>query len=106
MYFSDNPSDRYYERMMVGIPTEDDNGTDYISDDTEDVADTVARLLLVDKLRLVISMLSSEEQELIQALFFRGLSERKWSNECGIPQKTINDRKQRILAKLKKMLEN
>ena len=21
MYFSDNPSDRYYERMMVGIPT-------------------------------------------------------------------------------------
>lgn len=20
MYFSDNPSDRYYERMMVGIP--------------------------------------------------------------------------------------
>ena len=23
MYFSDNPSDRYYERMMVGIPTVD-----------------------------------------------------------------------------------
>ena len=97
---------KYGLLSIDAFDTEDDNGTDYISDDTEDVADTVARLLLVDKLRLVISMLSSEEQELIQALFFRGLSERKWSNECGIPQKTINDRKQRILAKLKKMLEN
>ncbi len=26
MYFSDNPSDRYYERMMVGIPTADAHG--------------------------------------------------------------------------------
>ena len=46
------------------------------------------------------------KQELINALFFRNLSERKWSDETGIPQKTINDRKHRIIAKLKKYLEN
>ncbi|MDE5780912.1 MAG: hypothetical protein K2I03_05475 [Lachnospiraceae bacterium] len=33
------------------------------------------------------------------------LSEREWSSISGIPQKTINDRKRRILAKLKKILE-
>ena len=97
---------KYGLLSIEAFDTEDDNGADYIQAETEDVAETVAHLLLLDKLRSVISMLPSEEQELIQALFFRGLSERKWSDECGIPQRTINDRKQRILAKLKKMLEN
>lgn len=40
MYFSDNPSDRYYERMMVGIPkfavwrlaTHDNFGGTWLSD--------------------------------------------------------------------------
>lgn len=43
---------------------------------------------------------------LMNALFFRKLSEREWSAETGIPQKTINDRKRRILIKLKKLLES
>ena len=97
---------KYGLLSIDAFDNEDDNGTDYIQAETEDVAETVTHLLMLDKLRSVIPMLSENEQELIQALFFRGLSERKWSEECGIPQKTINDRKQRILAKLKKMLEN
>ena len=97
---------KYGLLSIEAFDNEDDNGTDYIQAETEDVAETVTHLLMLDKLRSVIPMLSENEQELIQALFFRGLSERKWSEECGIPQKTINDRKQRILAKLKKMLEN
>lgn len=34
---------------------------------------------------------------LIEALFFEGLSERAYSERSGIPQKTVNDRKNRIL---------
>ena len=97
---------KYGLLSIDAFDNEDDNGTDYIQAETEDVAETVTHLLMLDKLRSVISMLSEDEQELNQALFFRGLSERKWSEECGIPQKPINARKQRILAKLKKMLEN
>lgn len=75
--------------------------------ETEDVAETVSHLLSwTSSGSGNTHAVRGTEQELIQALFFRGLSERKWSEECGIPQKTINDRKQRILAKLKKMLEN
>ncbi len=82
------------------------SGEDLLVDLNAEITDAVIWKITVDKLRLIISMLPEDEQELIHALFFRGLSERKWSEECGIPQRTINDRKRRILAKLKKMLEN
>lgn len=60
---------------------------------------------MMDKLKECLPMLKSKEQELIDALFYHGLSEREFSKVSGIPQKTINDRKRRILAKLKKYLE-
>ena len=82
------------------------SGEDLLVDLNAEITDAVIWKITVDKLRLIMSMLPEDEQELIHALFFRGLSERKWSEECGIPQRTINDRKRRILAKLKKMLEN
>lgn len=82
------------------------SGEDMLVDLNAEFTDAVIWKITVDKLHLIISMLPKDEQELIHALFFRGLSERKWSEECGIPQRTINDRKRRILAKLKKMLEN
>ena len=88
------------------LTTDEFNGENVLVDPGEDIAEALAWQSTLDKLRLIISMLPEDEQELIHALFFRGLSERKWSEECGIPQRTINDRKRRILAKLKKMLEN
>ena len=39
------------------------------------------------------------------ALFTQGLSEREWSSQTGIPQKTINDHKNRLLTKLQKIFE-
>lgn len=62
--------------------------------------------IMLDKLHDSLVLLSDDEQKLINALFFKNLSEREWSAEAGIPQKTINDRKRRILIKLKKLLEN
>lgn len=88
------------------LTTDEFNGEDILIDDTEDVAIQVERLLMAEKLKLCISLLEIQEQELIIALFFRDFSEREWSAKTGIPQKTINDRKSRILAKLKKLLEN
>jgi len=41
----------------------------------------------------------------IHVLFFQGLSEREWATKIGIPQRTINDHKRRISAKLKNFLE-
>lgn len=88
------------------LTTNDFNGEDILIDNSEDIATQVVHKIMLDKLSDSILLLSDDEQELINALFFRNLSEREWSAETGIPQKTINDRKHRIIAKLKKYLEN
>ena len=97
---------KYGLLSIEAFDTEDDNGTDYIQAETEDVAETVSHLLLLDKLRLIISMLPPKEQELIQELFFKGKTEREYAKECSVSQVAIHKRKNRILAKLKIFLEN
>ena len=96
---------KYGLLSIDAFDTEDDNGTDYISDDTEDVADTVAHLLLLDKLRLIIDMLPEDEKELIIAHFYKGKSQTKLAEEYGVNQSNISRRISKILAKIKKLLE-
>ena len=86
--------------------TDECSGEDMLIDPDEDVATQVADKLMAEHLRYIVSLLPNDERELIEALFFKGYSERKWSKISGIPQKTINDRKQKILLKLKKILKN
>ena len=61
-----------------------------------------------EELHRCIRALPVDEKEVIYALFFSnygdGMTEREFSVISGIPQKTINDRKHRAFAKLKKML--
>ena len=71
----------------------------------ESVEEKVIAGIMSEQLHRCIAMLSRPEQELINALYFAGKSERQYSTETGIPQKTINDRKHRTLRKLKKLLE-
>ena len=85
---------------------EDDNGTDYVFDKTVDVEKNVIQGLMLEKLHICLPHLSADEQKLIHAIYYDQLSERDYSAKTGIPQRTINDRKRRILAKLKKLLEN
>lgn len=94
-----------YNDLSIDMLTTDDfNGEDILVD-THDVAMLIEDKIMVDKLHRCLLFLKIHERELIDALFYRGLSEREWSIETGIPQKTINDRKSRILTKLKKYLE-
>lgn len=97
---------KYGLLSIDAFDNEDDNGTDYIQAETEDVAETVTHLLMLDKLRSAIPLLSENDQELIQALFFKRLTEREYAKECGVSQVAIHKRKNRILAKLKIFLEN
>lgn len=96
----------HQEVSMDALLADGFRGEDSLKDLTQDVAGQVERTLLLDKLRKSLPMLKAEEQELICALFFQRLSERELAAKTGIPQRTINDRKRRILAKLKQFLEN
>jgi len=88
---------------------------DYFSDDRSicleimadiDVEDHIVDRIMVEKLQECLRLLTAREWEFIQALYFDGKSERQFSQETGIPRKTINDHRRKLLAKLKKWMES
>ena len=88
------------------LDTEGTNGEDVIPDLVSPrVEDAAVDKLLAEKLHQCLSQLTRDEQELIFTLFFQNKSERQLAAETGIPQKTINDRRHRILVKLKNLMK-
>lgn len=88
------------------LDTNDMSGEEVICDSSVDIEKSVIDKLMYDKLHQCLSKLENEEISLIQALYFEGKSEREWSKETGMARKTINDRRHKILNKLKKILKN
>ena len=94
--------DVYYN----SLDTEDFCGEEILVDPDENVEEQVMDKLMAEHIRYIVSLLPSDESELIEALFFNGYSERQWSKISGIPQRTICYRKNIILQKIKKFLKN
>lgn len=109
----DDSSDLNHEYI---IPSREDsldrlleNGKTFAADQ-KSVEDLTIESLLHKRLFAALSFLDDAERRLIYELFFscggRGKSERKAAKVLGIPQKTLNNRKKKILSKLKKSLES
>jgi RNA polymerase sigma factor (sigma-70 family) len=92
----------YYSAMDTTETTGEDGIPDLVSTRVEDL---VMDKLIAEKLHGCIDQLTTAEQELIFTLFFQNKSEHQLSRETGIAQKTIHNRKVRILAQLKKLME-
>jgi DNA-directed RNA polymerase specialized sigma24 family protein len=75
-------------------------------DEDSNVEDIVIKAIMIQKLKENVELLNHDEIGMINALFYKGYTEREYAKITGIPQKTINDRKLRTLRKLKKLLEN
>lgn len=102
-----NRDKRYGLLSIQAFDTETISGEEMIADFlAESVEEQVVTKMMSAKLHTCLALLEPEEQDLITAIFFAGKSERALSEETGVPQKTINDRKWRILRKLKKLMEN
>ncbi|EGD45811.1 hypothetical protein Cpap_0179 [Ruminiclostridium papyrosolvens DSM 2782] len=67
--------------------------------------DAVIRNEMLKTLKSALMVLSKEELLLIKAIYFDEVSERALAQKKNIPQKTLNNRKKRILKKLKKLIE-
>lgn len=87
------------------LTTDEFNGEDILMDTVANTQGEAERNLLLDKLKKSLVTLPASERQLIDALFTQGLSEREWSAQTGIPQKTINNRKRSLLLKLRKIFE-
>ena len=80
------------------------NGEDILVDEKQDIAEQVVENILLEQLRQAMSLLSEDEQQLLNALFYDGISERDIAKRYGISQVAVHKKKHRIFAKLKKFL--
>lgn len=83
------------------LTTDEFNGEDILVDDGESVEDQAVRNVTAEEIRFIISLLKPADQELVQAMFFEGLSERQYAKRCGVNRNAIHKRKVRILEELK-----
>ena len=74
---------------------------DTASDEPEDL---VITRLMAKKLYACLSKLSEEERRLVQLLFFENASERAAALRLGLSAMTVHNKKERILAKLLKLM--
>lgn len=87
------------------LTTGEFNGADILIDNSEPVDEQAIRNVLMDKLISCLPLLEQEEQALIRDLFYAGLTERDAAKKYAVSQVAIHRRKQRILKKLKKMID-
>ena len=65
-----------------------------------------SHMVMADRLKTALSLLSDSEQALVKAIFFEELSEREVGLRLGMTQSVVNKRKAKILAKLRTIIEN
>ena len=113
-FYQDKERWRYLKKLdtthkllsLEAFTDSEGNVIDFIVDEAVDVAETVAHAVMVDRLKAALPLLSSSEQTLINAIFFEELSEREVGLRLGVTQSVVNKRKAKILAKLRKIMEN
>jgi RNA polymerase sigma factor (sigma-70 family) len=101
----------YATQTVICIPSREDSYDRLLEEDQqfaadgESVEDTAVKTVMIEKMLECLTLLTPTERELVTALFFEGKSERQLAKQSGVPQRTINDRKKKILGKLKNLLE-
>lgn len=87
-----------YERLL---DQEVQFGEEAVS--TEDAA---LRNLEAQRLHKTLSLLSDDERDLIERLFFQEQTEREVAAVYGLSQNAVNKRRKRVLDKLRELLKN
>lgn len=74
------------------------------ADEVANVEDAAVRAVMLEKLNEALHSLTTEEADIIHALFYQEISESELAKRLGIARTTLQSRKYRILEKLKKLL--
>ena len=112
-YHKEREAERYQNKLIrqseLSLERFQDDGVnvDYLIVRVQpDIVDELIHQEQLEALWIALQSLPEDERFLIDELFFNGKSERELSAIISAPQKTINDRKKRILLKLRKLIEN
>lgn len=112
-FYRDKERYRYLKRLDTehgllsfdGYGGEEDNGMEFVSSSSDDVAEEVMEHMMVERLRNCILLLSADEQKLICRHYYDEASEVELSREYGITQQAVSKRLIKIRKKLRDMLE-
>ncbi len=104
--YIDEEARRTGQVSLNALDTDELDGTGIVEDTSEPVEEKILRKLMIEKLPEAIEVLIEEEKELIEMLYFEGMTERQITEVTGVPQTTINYRRKRILKKLSVFLKN
>lgn len=86
------------------VGAEDFDGAVILVDHSLDVSEVVEQRIMVDKLHEAIQLLSEEDAELIQALYFDELSEREYAREKSISHTAVQKRRKRVVGKIRDLI--
>ncbi len=78
------------------LTTEEFNGADILVDAADPLDEQVIHRIMLDKLQDCLSLLSADELDLIQALFYEDLTEREYAQRKGVYHNAIHKKKKRI----------
>lgn len=87
------------------LTTDEFNGEDILVDRQPDICETIVERIMTDKLRKAIKLLDEDERKLLNELFVENQGQRQLAEKYGCSQVAIFKRKERILAKLKKLMK-
>lgn len=86
------------------LGSDDFDGAAILENPGLDVSEIVEKHIMLSKLRELIKELSTEEQELIKALYFENVTEREYARNKGISHTTVQKRLKRVIGKLKVLM--
>ena len=112
-YHKEREAERYQNKLIrqseLSLERFQDDGVnvDYLIVRVQpDIVDNLIHQEQLEALWIALQSLLEDERSLIDELFLNDKSERELSAMFSVPQKTINDRKKRILLKLRNLIEN
>lgn len=74
------------------------------AEEAESVEDAAVRAVMLERLNQALHTLTDGEREIIHALFYLERSVAELAKDMGVPWSTLDNRKRKILKKLKKNL--
>lgn len=85
----------------------EDSSTDVPIEDTEvNIEEEVIKQMFLDKLPKALALLSDDEIDMIRDLYWNDMSIREFAKKKETAKSTILSKRDRVLAKLRKVLEN
>lgn len=98
-------AEAYREISYHALDREDMAGEEFLRDTgRQSPEEEITHLLLLDKLKSILKMLSDDERRLLDYIFQQKLPERKIARKFGISQMAINKRKKALLSKIVNLL--